>query len=200
MMRPRWRKVFSDLVDNKLRTALVVFSIAVGVFSIGVISGAYVIIANDMSASYSANNPMNVELRMSDPFFNEMVTTVRGMHGVEEAEGRRIFAMRVRVPGSKQWTTLDLVAISDYKKIKVNLLKPITGLSSPAKKQVLLEKKAMAALNCRMEQQGACRLLALFRIRLPGQVIFWRRRLRTSTRTHLHIYASQTALTGCSLR
>ncbi len=147
MMRPRWRKVFSDLVDNKLRTALVVFSIAVGVFSIGVISGAYVIIANDMSASYSANNPMNVELRMSDPFDSTLVDTVKGMHGVAEAEGRRIFAMRVRVPGSQQWTTLDLVAISDFKKIKVNLFKPLSGQIDPAKKQVVLEKKAFATLK-----------------------------------------------------
>jgi len=147
MMRPRWRKVFSDLIDNKLRTALVVFSIAVGVFSIGVITGSYVIIANDMSASYSANNPMNVELRMGDPFDSDLVTTVKGMRGITDAVGRRIFAMRVRTPGSQQWTTLDLVAISDFKKNNVNLLNPISGQTSPGKKQVLLEKKAMAALN-----------------------------------------------------
>jgi putative ABC transport system permease protein len=146
-MRPRWRKVFSDLFDNKLRTVLVVFSIAVGVFSIGVISGAYVIIGNDMSASYSANNPMNVELRMDKPFTSDLVTTVKDMRGVAEAEGRRIFAMRVRVPGSQQWTSLDLVAIEDFKKVKVNLLKPISGETIPGKKQILLEKKAMATLN-----------------------------------------------------
>lgn len=43
-MKPRWRKVLHDLVDNRARTLLVVFSIAVGVFSIGVIAGAYQII------------------------------------------------------------------------------------------------------------------------------------------------------------
>ena len=63
MMRPRWRKVMHDLVNNFSRTVLVVVSIAVGVFSIGVIVGAYVIISNDMSASYAANNPMNIDLR-----------------------------------------------------------------------------------------------------------------------------------------
>jgi putative ABC transport system permease protein len=146
-MRPRWRKVFSDLFDNKLRTLLVVFSIAVGVFSIGVISGAYVIIANDMSASYSANNPMNVELRTNDPFNTDLLTTVKGMRGVDDAEGRRIFAMRARVPGSTQWTSLNMVAIEDFKKVKINLLRPISGATSAAKKEVLLEKKAMTTLN-----------------------------------------------------
>src|SRR5512138_3197054 len=65
-MKPRWRKVIHDLLDNKARTILVVLSIAVGVFSIGVIAGAYQIIANDMSASYSADKPANIELRMRD--------------------------------------------------------------------------------------------------------------------------------------
>ena len=65
-MKPRWRKVLHDLVDNKGRTLLVVFSIAVGVFSIGVIAGAYQIISNDMSVSYSSNHPANIELRMLD--------------------------------------------------------------------------------------------------------------------------------------
>ncbi len=60
MIRPRWRKVFHDLIGSFSRTALVVLSIAVGVFSIGVIVGAYVIISHDMSASYAANNPMNI--------------------------------------------------------------------------------------------------------------------------------------------
>jgi putative ABC transport system permease protein len=54
-MKPRWRKVLHDLIDNKGRTLLVVLSIAVGVFSIGVIAGAYQIISNDMSVSYAAN-------------------------------------------------------------------------------------------------------------------------------------------------
>ena len=101
MMRPRWRKVFHDLIGNFSRTALVVLSIAVGVFSIGVIVGAYVIISNDMSASYAANNPMNIELRTT-PFGNELVTVVKNMRGIKQAEGRQVFTMRVRIPGSGQ--------------------------------------------------------------------------------------------------
>lgn len=147
MIRPRWHKVFSDLTDNWLRTALVVFSIAVGVISIGVITGAYVIIGNDMSASYAANQPMNVELRMDNPFSSDLLTTVRNVQGVADAEGRRIFAIRARIPGSTQWTALSMVAIDNFKKVKINLLKPISGATSPGKKQVLLEKKAMASLN-----------------------------------------------------
>src|SRR5512135_2886947 len=114
-MKPRWRKVFHDLLDNKGRTLLVVLSIAVGVFSIGVIAGAYQIISNDMSASYSANKPANIELRTSD-FDQDVLDFIHNQRGVAEAEGRRVFNIRVRVPGTEKWTTLDMIAFKDFEK------------------------------------------------------------------------------------
>ncbi len=89
-MRPRWRKVISDLIDNKARTILVVFSIAVGVFAIGVIAGAYVIISEDLGVTYAANNPSNIEIRMTD-FDQDMLSTVRNFEGIKDAEARRVF-------------------------------------------------------------------------------------------------------------
>ena len=124
LMKPRWRKVVHDLLDNKGRTVLVVLSIAVGVFSIGVIAGAYQIIANDMSVSYSANHPANVELRMTD-FDEEMLEMIHNQRGVEDAEGRRVFNIRVRVPGTEKWTTLDMIAFEDSEQIEVQLARHV---------------------------------------------------------------------------
>ena len=146
MMRPRWRKVFHDLIGNFSRTALVVLSIAVGVFSIGVIVGAYVIIAHDMSASYAANNPMNVELR-STPFDNTLITVAKNMRGVNQVEGRSVFSMRTRIPGSSQWVTLNMVAIEDFSTMQINLMHIVTGTDLPGKNEVLLERKALQSLN-----------------------------------------------------
>lgn len=137
-MKPRWRKVIHDLLDNKGRTLLVVFSIAVGVFSIGVIAGAYQIISNDMSVSYSANKPANVELRMTD-FDQDTLEMIHNQRGVAEAEGRRVFNMRVRVPGTGKWTTLDMMAFEDFEKNAIDLLLPIAGKTMPEKREVLLE-------------------------------------------------------------
>ena len=145
-MRPRWRKVFHDLIGSFSRTALVVVSIAVGVFSIGVIVGAYVIISHDMSASYAANNPMNIELR-SAPFDNELVTAIQNMRGIKQAEGRRVFTMRARIPGSSQWVALNLVAIDNFSRIQINLMHTIAGTEQPRKNEVLLERKALQDLN-----------------------------------------------------
>src|SRR5215216_5636550 len=145
-MKPRWRKVFHDLVDNKGRTLLVVFSIAVGVFSIGVIAGAYQIISNDMSVSYSANKPANIELRMSN-FDEDALTSIHNERGVEDAEGRRVFNMRVRVPGTDKWTTLDILTFDDFEQNAINLLIPVEGKQMPEKREVLLERDALEHID-----------------------------------------------------
>lgn len=145
-MKPRWRKVFHDLIDNKGRTLLVVFSIAVGVFSIGVIAGAYQIISNDMSASYAANHPANIELRMNN-FDEDVLDSIQNMRHVQDAEARRVFNMRVRVPGTEKWTTLDMVAFEDFEENAINLLLPIEGATTPQKREVLLEQDALNELD-----------------------------------------------------
>jgi len=144
--RPRWRKVLHDLVDNKSRTVLVVVSIIVGVFSIGVISGAYAIISQDMSASYAAGNPANVEVR-GEGFDSDQVSMVGNLAEVMDAEGRRVITSRFRVPGSSQWVTLNLIAIKDFEDLKINHLTPILGDNFPKKKEILLEVKAAEELG-----------------------------------------------------
>jgi putative ABC transport system permease protein len=146
MFRPRWRKVFHDLIDNKARTLLVVFSIAVGVFSIGVITGAYEIISSDMSVSYASNSPSNIELRMAN-FNDNVLASVQNSSKVSQAEGRRVFNIRVRVLGTEKWTTLDMMAFNDFEQNKVNLLNPIAGNSVPLKRQIVLERDALQNLN-----------------------------------------------------
>jgi putative ABC transport system permease protein len=150
-MKPRWRKVFLDLFENKGRTLLVVFSIAVGVFSIGVIAGTYVIISNDMSVTYAANNPANIEFRMDD-FDDDMLTTIRNTPGIEDAEGRRVVNMRVREMDREKWTTLDIIAVDDFDKNKVNLLNLISGQIKPGKDEVILERDALDDLDVQVGQ------------------------------------------------
>ncbi|MDO9122518.1 MAG: ABC transporter permease, partial [Anaerolineaceae bacterium] len=151
MMRPRWRKVFHDLINNLSRTLLVVFSIAVGVFSIGVIVGAYVIISNDMSLSYSSNNPTNIELR-TGPFDESLVSTIQNVRGVNDAEGRTVLSMRARIKGTDNWQTLNVIAIEDYSDLNINLLNIDAGTNSPNDKQAVLERKVLQDMQVKVGQ------------------------------------------------
>lgn len=148
-MRPRWRKVIHDLLDNKARTLLVVFSIAVGVFSIGVISGAYQIISNDMSASYAANNPSNVELRTLN-FNDDVFASIKNSKGVEGAEARRVFNIRMRTADTDKWTAFDMVAFNDFEQNTINLLTPIEGKNIPDKREVVLELGALDHIDVKV--------------------------------------------------
>ena len=154
MLRPRWRKVLHDLWSNKARTLLVIASIAVGVFAIGVITGAYVLLSEDLSASYAAVNPANVDL-ITDPFDPAFVDAIRGMDGVAGAEGRRSVTVRVRI-GADAWDTLELVAVPDIEQVapdqprpRINQLLRQTGTAAPQDRKVLLERKTLAELNAR---------------------------------------------------
>jgi len=141
-MRPRWRKVLSDLIDHKARTILVVFSIAVGVFAIGVIAGAYRIISQDIGISYASNNPSNMEIRMED-FDQDLLQTIRNFEGIEEAEARRVFSVRLRPQGEDQWTSVDVVAFEDFQENEINLLEPVRGQTVPGENQILLERDVL---------------------------------------------------------
>jgi putative ABC transport system permease protein len=141
-MRPRWRKVISDLIDNKVRTILVVLSIAVGVFAIGVLAGTYVIISQDLGVTYAANNPSNLEIRLDD-FDQDLLHTVEGFDGVKEAEARRVFTLSVRPQGETKWTSLDVVALDSFEANQINLLDPVNGASIPSEDQILLERDVL---------------------------------------------------------
>ena len=73
---PRWLKVFFDIWENRSRTILVVASIAVGVFAVGMIVSAYVILQNDMEEGYSAANPANIDF-VTDNFDDDFVQTIK---------------------------------------------------------------------------------------------------------------------------
>ncbi len=151
MVRPRWKKVLHDLWDNKARTLTVVFSIAIGVFAIGVIAGAYVIISEDLRLSYAAAAPYNVELRMAD-FNRELLDAVRDEEGVARAEGRRVFYARVRAAGATRWVGMDMVAFDDFQANSINLLTPLQGKATPEKRQVVLERSVLDSLSIQAGQ------------------------------------------------
>ncbi len=143
-LSPRWKKVLADLTANKLRTLLLVLSIAVGVFAVGAMAGAYVIFQRDMSSGWNSVSPANATI-YADPFDNDIVQTVRNIRGIHEAEGRRNLEVRVQT-GPDKWQSMLMVAIPDYKRMKVNVVKPLIGAWPPPEGQILLERTSYKAL------------------------------------------------------
>lgn len=62
-----WRKVCRELFDDKVRTALVVLSVAVGVFALGLVFTMRDAVQTWMQDDYRAANASHLSIRMS-PF------------------------------------------------------------------------------------------------------------------------------------
>ncbi len=133
--------MFSDLWANKLRTLLVVASIAVGVFAVGTITSTYVIFSEDINISYAAAQPANIDIS-TDLFDENFVKTIADLPEIARAEGRHIINVRLRREGGA-WKNHDLVAIDDFTETEINLRNPLEGKFIPGKRQLLIERNAL---------------------------------------------------------
>ncbi|CQR70798.1 ABC transporter permease YtrF precursor [Sporomusa ovata DSM 2662] len=145
LLSPRWRKVLADLWGNKLRTLLVVLSISVGVFAVGMVYSSYLMFDRDLTLSWKSAAPASASL-YADPFDEELVDSVRSLRGVKEAEGRRNVDLRVRTAAG-EWRQMYLTAIPDYSEQKVNIIKSQTGAWPPGDGDVLLERSSLSELG-----------------------------------------------------
>jgi putative ABC transport system permease protein len=140
LLRPRWRKVFADLWNDKVRTALVVASIAAGVFAVGMIMSAYAILDQDVNRGYAAINPPNI-VAQTDPFDKELVDVIGRVPGVKQAEGRSTVAVRAR-RGQGDWEDLTLVGVTGFP-LPISRLIALEGAATPGKDETVITQDSM---------------------------------------------------------
>jgi putative ABC transport system permease protein len=146
-LKPRWSKVRSDLWGDKTRTILVVASIAVGVFAIGMIVSALVILSADIDISYSASNPANIEI-WTDPFYTDLIRVVEKVPGVDEVEGRQVLPVRAR-RGAENWQGATLIGALDYRDTSINRVGPVEGSQNPGKNEIVFSDDMMTSTGFR---------------------------------------------------
>jgi len=149
MLKSRWLKILNDLWGNKTRTMLIVSSIAVGLFAVGTIVSAQVILSSGMAESFAAINPSSGTVRTDELFEQDFIQAVRGMRDVSEADARRAFDVRVQI-GPNEWTNLRIFAVPDYDDIRVNKIFPERGSWPPPKQEILIERLALSLLNAQV--------------------------------------------------
>lgn len=146
MLSPRWRKILRDLWHNKTRTVIVVLSISVGVFAIGMIVSTQIILSEDMASGYHATNPASAYLYPGN-FDDDLVEAVRRIDGVQEAEGRLDWlSVRLKV-GPDEWRDLIIDVIGDYDDMRLNKVSPVSGAWPPPKKGILIERNSLPLTN-----------------------------------------------------
>ena len=79
MLRARWYKVVNDLFGNKTRTLLIVLSMSVGLFALGIILSARTILSEGLAESFAAINPSSGTVRTTELFEEDFIASVRSM-------------------------------------------------------------------------------------------------------------------------
>ncbi len=137
---PRWRKVIQDLWSNKTRTALVVLSIAVGIFAVGSVAGSRVILEQDLTAQYLPSNDRSAQINASN-IDDDFIKSIRDMPEVADAQGR--FATVFRMKIGERRTNLLLYGIPDFNDIRINSITFDSGDHEPPWRQVLLDRGSL---------------------------------------------------------
>lgn len=145
MIRPRWQKVLADLRGNRGRTALVIASIAIGLFAFGIIATLYVVIRQDMRDGYAATHPANIRFRTS-LIDDDMVSSIRKTSGVKEAQGARLLSLRLQKTPD-EWMTIELESQQDFENSNISKLSLEEGTLNPSKRQILIERYKLPDIN-----------------------------------------------------
>jgi putative ABC transport system permease protein len=169
-MQPRWRKVLRNLKDNKVRTALVVLSIFIGVFAVGVTTAMYGLVGEDLNTSWANSHPAHAYLYVA-PFDEEFLESVRRLPGVAAAEGRTGVGVRLRV-GPEKWIPLNLSARPDWGGSRIDTLKPVQGKWPPENRELILERASLELSGARVGDEVEIELNDMTRrkLRLVGLV------------------------------
>ncbi len=139
MIPPRWKKVLADLFSHKIRSLLVIASIAVGLFAVGMTTTTYVILAADIRAGYLAVHAANIQV-ISSLFDDDFVERIRRMPGVAGAVGAYNVKLRVHVSEGK-WKPIQIKALSidDMNEQSINKVELLQGTWPPADRQIVID-------------------------------------------------------------
>ena len=121
-MFTRWRKVWMDFWSNKTRSLLMVSTILVGVFSVGLVNNMANMMNHDMDSDYLSANPSETKISAS-PLNDDWVSWMRAIPGVADTEGRiQLIAKWVTPAG--QSTNIQLSGLKSIAAAHVDQLKP----------------------------------------------------------------------------
>jgi putative ABC transport system permease protein len=149
MLRARWYKVINDLIGNKTRTLLIVLSMSIGLFALGIILSARTILSEGLAESFAAINPSSGTVRTAELFDENFLESVREMEDVQNADARRNISARLQTK-SGEWKNLTVFVVADYDNIRVNKVAPKNGVWPPPEREILIERAALSVIEAQI--------------------------------------------------
>jgi len=140
MMSPRWRKVIRDLWDNKSRTALVVVSIAIGVFAFGGLFTTRLLSLEEMNGQFQDIYASHIVMGIGTPFDETLESWFARQDHVVDAQGQAAYSLKLIENGTTH--NIRLISFGDFNNIRLNQIDSEQGRYPPGKNELLLERSS----------------------------------------------------------
>jgi putative ABC transport system permease protein len=142
------RKAVRDFSQERVRTALVVLAIALGISGFAAVLASYAILTRALNEGYLGTNPASATLR-TDRVDDELLAAARSHPQIGEAEARGVVTGRIKT-GPVEWRNLTLFVMRDFGDIRVSTLKREQGAWPPDAGEMLIERDALQVARARI--------------------------------------------------
>lgn len=140
-----FKKIISDLCANKARSILVALSIAVGIFAVGIMVNAKVIVKHDMELDYFSTNPHTARLYTQD-FGDNLLDELRGLPEVESVDASYNLWVKIASSSDKLFE-INLNSIDSIDSIQVDTIVLESGSVSLNEGEIYLERQGAFGLG-----------------------------------------------------
>lgn len=144
-----WKKSSRDLWEHKGRSLLVILSIAISTFTLGVILNSYSILSREMALDFLNANPTAISFSINK-FESNLLSTIQTQPQVNKVEARRFIKGEIKTSNG-EWLPLQLYVIRDYSDIRLDVLEKNKGQWPPLKNQILIEQQALSVLGSNID-------------------------------------------------
>lgn len=146
-MKTRYMKIIRDLTSDISKNLMLVLAIAIGVFGVGAILGAYKVLTREMTVNYIGTNPASATIEIEGNISTEILDGVRTLPGVEAAERRTTVSGRMKI--DDRWYPILFFVIDDFDHMKVSTVAYVSGERSPNEGSMLVERTALTVMRAK---------------------------------------------------
>ena len=145
-MSVTWKKVWSDVWRNKVRTLLAVLSIAAGLYAVGVMFGMVDQLNTTLDASHQAVKPPHLTISLERPVDRDVILSVRQVPGVEDVQPFNEVTVRYKLNPQSDWKQGVVYMLDDFDRQTYQLIQLRQG-RWPRKDDIGAERMAAQFYN-----------------------------------------------------
>lgn len=148
-MDTRIRKVWKDLAERKARSLTTLAGLAIGLWGIGAVTFAWVVLSNDLGENFSRTQPPSLVVQTAPG----PIPSLDGITGLEAFENRPLLVSRIEA-APNFYMPLNLFVVDDFESQEVARIFPGEGPVTPALGEMLIERSGDMLLRI-MRAQAA---------------------------------------------